>query len=68
MPGLCVEGKARAEFAPLSWLKQATDCAAGDIPIVVWRPNGYGLAQIDQWPLMTQLGYLPRLWTPKETQ
>ncbi len=55
LPGLACEVKARADFNPLAWLKQAEASADGDLPYVVWRANGYGPANIDRWPVMLRL-------------
>lgn len=54
-PGLDIECKARADFNPLEWLRQAD---RGGLAIVVWRPNGYGPASIEGWPAMLRLGPL----------
>lgn len=52
MPGLAPEVKARAEFNPLAWLRQAGANATTDLPFVLWRPNGFGPATIHRWPVM----------------
>jgi hypothetical protein len=41
-PDLAVEVKARADFAPTTWMHQAERNAAGRFPIVVYRGNGMG--------------------------
>lgn len=53
-PGVAVEVKARADFKPLAWLKQAKQGRGTitDLPCVVWRPNGYGAAKVGEWPVM----------------
>lgn len=57
MLGLAVEIKARADFNPLAWIKQAEkNTAPLDLPFVIWRPNGYGEANIASWPVMLRLG------------
>lgn len=53
-PGLSWEVKARADFDPLAWLREAR--SRPGLPLVLWRPNGYGLASIDAWPMMTLVG------------
>lgn len=55
MPGLACEVKARADFTPLAWLRQARAAAGDDLPFVVWRPNGMGPANIDRWGVMLTL-------------
>ncbi|MGH3381343.1 MAG: hypothetical protein ACRDP6_42090 [Actinoallomurus sp.] len=58
-PGLSVEIKARRDFSPLAWMKQA----AGEdgIPIVVMRPDGAGPASVDNWPAFIRHADLRRL-------
>ena len=55
MPGLSCEVKARADFTPLAWLRQAKEAATTDLPFVVWRPNGMGPASIGSWGVMLTL-------------
>jgi hypothetical protein len=55
MPGLAPEVKARADFTPLAWLRQAKAAASTDLPFVVWRPNGMGFASIQNWGVMLTL-------------
>lgn len=55
MPGLAPEVKARAEFTPMAWLRQAEAAAGEDLPFVVWRPNGMGPANIGKWGVMLSL-------------
>lgn len=58
-PGLRIEVKARADFDPLAWLRQAArDLGGGELPLVLWRPNGMGPASIEHWPAMTLWGPL----------
>jgi hypothetical protein len=49
MPGLAPEVKARRGFDPLAWLRQAASNSDGDLPYVVFRPNGMGEKSIDSW-------------------
>lgn len=49
MPGLAPEVKATDEMPLLAALRQATRNADGDLPFVVWRPNGYGPERIGEW-------------------
>lgn len=56
MPGLAVEVKARRDFTPLAWLRQAIGGAtARDLPCVVFRPDGMGPASIAEWPVLIRL-------------
>lgn len=55
MPGLACEVKARADFAPMAWLRQAKEAASTDLPFVVWRPNGMGAKSIGAWGVMLTL-------------
>jgi hypothetical protein len=49
MAGLAPEVKATADNPLLSGLRQARTYAHGDLPFVVWRPNGYGEPMVEQW-------------------
>lgn len=46
-PGLSVEIKARRDFSPLAWLRQAS--AKVGLPIAIVRPDGMGPAQVGKW-------------------
>lgn len=62
-PGLAGEVKARRDFAPMEWLRQASKNAGADeMPIVIWQPDGYGPASMKQWPYMGYLGDFRRMW------
>lgn len=62
VPGLAVEVKARTKFEPMAHLRQATrNAPEGHIPIVVMRPNGFGPATVDEWPVFMPFGVLRRL-------
>lgn len=50
IPGLSVEIKARRDFLATLWLAQAA--RRDGLPIVIWRPDGYGPTTIDDWPVM----------------
>lgn len=52
MLGLAPEVKARRDLDLLAWLRQAKRNAAGDIPWVLWRPDGLGEARIAEWPVI----------------
>jgi hypothetical protein len=54
-PGLSFEVKATSAVPLLAALRQANRNAGPDIPVVVWRPDGYGLAKIGQWVLAMDL-------------
>ena len=79
VPGLKVEVKARRDFSVTSWLRQASAGEIPGLPCVVQRPDGYGPAKIEDWPmifrlgdgiiLLRQAGYgdpLPELLVPEE--
>lgn len=53
--GLAIEVKARRDYSPLAWLRQATSTADGDLPLVVHRPDGMGPASIADWPVTFRL-------------
>jgi len=42
IPTLSIEVKARADFQPLAWIKQAQSNAANKLPMVIMRCNGQG--------------------------
>jgi hypothetical protein len=62
-PGISIEVKARTDFDPMAWVRQAVKEAANhdEIPIVVMRPNGMGETTVDQWPAFMPLSFLKRL-------
>lgn len=53
VPGLAIEVKARRDFAPLTWIRQATNGAG--LPLVVHRPDGMGPASVADWPVTLRL-------------
>ena len=55
MVGLAPEVKARREYSPTAWLRQAEANAAGDLPFVVHRPDGMGPATVHDWPVTIRL-------------
>jgi hypothetical protein len=55
MPGLTVEVKARRGWNVTTWLKQHRHNGTGPITFVVVRPDGYGPAQIADWPVTIRL-------------
>lgn len=40
----------------VGFMRQAKRNANGDIPVCVWRPNGYGPEQIDDWLVILYQG------------
>jgi hypothetical protein len=42
VPTISIEVKARADFQPLAWIKQAETNADGKLPMVIMRCNGQG--------------------------
>jgi hypothetical protein len=59
-PGLAIEIKARRDFSPQAWLRQATTGGPG-VPMVVHRPYGSGPATIAEWPVTLRLADLVSL-------
>lgn len=64
LPGLRVEVKARREFRPGDWLRQAEAGMIGppggrgvivELPLVVFRPDGMGPATIRQWGMLLRV-------------
>jgi hypothetical protein len=54
--GFAPEVKARADFSPLAWTRQAVKNAGDDMPFVILRCNGQGEAAIAEWLVIRQLG------------
>ncbi len=52
-PGLGWEAKARRDFSPLAWIRQA-DNGSG-VPLCVHRPDGMGPATVANWPVTLRL-------------
>ncbi len=70
IPNVAPEVKSSRDFEPLAWTRQAAKNALpGEIPVVHYRPNGYGETRVDDWPivmrtidfmnLLVAAGYLP---------
>ena len=55
MVGLAPEVKARRDFDPTGWVRQAAANADGDLPFVILRPNGMGPASIELWPVILRV-------------
>lgn len=53
LPGLACEVKARRQFSPLAWIRQAQ--ASRGLPFVIHRPDGMGPATIADWPVTLRL-------------
>lgn len=51
VPGLAVEVKATPGDVTGA-LRQAVANAGLGLPLVVWRPNGYGPERVGQWPVI----------------
>jgi hypothetical protein len=49
MAGLAPEVKATSDNPILGGLRQAANYSHGDLPFVVWRPNGYGEQSVEEW-------------------
>lgn len=55
VPGLAVEVKARRAFSPLAWLRQADQDRGGGLPLVVFRCDGQGEANVGEWGVLMRL-------------
>ena len=53
--GVAIEVKARRDFHPREWVRQAIKNAAEDLPVVVMRPDGMGEASVGEWPVLVRL-------------
>lgn len=60
-PDIAVEVKARANFDPLAYVRQAVRSADGRLPFAVLRCNGQGEASIEDWPALVRFGDLVRV-------
>lgn len=60
VPGLQVEVKARRDFTPLAWLRQARTGGAG-LPFVVFRCDGQGEANVGEWGVLLSLADMTEL-------
>ncbi len=58
---IAVEVKARRDFSPLAWIRQARSYAAGRLPFVVFRCNGQGEKTVGEWPVLLRLEDFTRL-------
>lgn len=63
LPGLACEVKARRDFSPLAWLRQAETATRGGLPFVVHRPDGMGEQSIADWPVTLRLSHFTALLT-----
>jgi len=52
-PGLSWEVKARADFSPLAWIREAA--SRGGVPMCVHRPKGMGVMTVGMWPVTMRL-------------
>jgi hypothetical protein len=57
VPGLGIEVKARKDFSPQAWLRQAETGGTG-LPMCVHRPYGMGPASVAGWPVTLRLADL----------
>jgi len=55
-PGLKIEVKARRDFSPTGWVRQASGVVTPGLACVVQRPDGYGPAKIEDWLMITRFG------------
>ena len=54
VPGLGIEVKGRRDLNLPGWLRQAGHHNGG-VPLVVHRPDGFGLATVELWPVTFHL-------------
>ena len=54
-PDIAVEVKARRNFDPVAWVRQAEEAADGRLPFVVMRGNGQGEKTVGDWIVLTRL-------------
>ncbi len=52
-PGLAIEVKARRDFSPLGWVRQAR--TRPGLPLVVLRCDGQGEATVGEWLVLLRL-------------
>ena len=59
---VAIEVKATANVSLPAWLRQAKKNAApGDLPVAIYRPNGFGPERINDWAAVITLGDLIEL-------
>lgn len=61
MIGLAPEIKARRDFSPLAFVRQARSTAGGDLPFAILRCDGQGPAQVAEWPVVIPLAEFTEL-------
>jgi hypothetical protein len=54
-PGLAVEVKSAKLLDLPGWLRQCEGQAAGAVPVLVYRPQGFGEAGLRAWPMIMPL-------------
>lgn len=59
LPGLACEVKARRDFEPVAWIRQAA--RGRGLAFVVWRPDGMGPETVGSWPAMLTVAELTAL-------
>lgn len=60
-PGLAWEIKARRDYDPSRWLRQAAEERRSGLPLVVYRPDGMGPARVGDWPVTLRLSDMVEL-------
>ena len=61
MPDCAVEVKARRNFDPVAWVRQAEESADGRLPFVVMRGNGQGEKTVGDWIVIARLSDFTKL-------
>lgn len=59
--GVCWECKARRDFSPMEWARQAAKVDPLLLPICVCRPDGMGVQTVADWPAFTPVRHMVRL-------
>ena len=59
VPGLAIEVKARRDFTPLAWIRQASGNEG--LPLVIHRPDGMGPQSVSDWPVTLRLADFTQL-------
>lgn len=59
--GITWEAKARRDFSPLAWARQAAKVDPLLLPICVCRPDGMGPQSVADWPAFTTVAHQVRL-------
>lgn len=60
--GYAIEVKARRDWSPTAWIRQALGHATdGELSLTIQRPDGFGPASIEDWPVILRLADATKL-------